>query len=103
MHYLTDTRPFLFNPWPRQYNNVLQQVITDAEQRRPYLPVAVMQKGPPKRNKNASYIRDYIISKSYTLIWQSDLYEIWLPPWMTQLTAAANPDTLSPTGTNDQR
>ena len=100
LHYLTHTRPYMYNPWPWSFDTPsMQQHLQRAEARGGALPVLVREKcqlinfvlPDPEWNqtdaeddffhKNAKVqlIQDFMERHHYQVVWESDQYQILVP------------------------
>lgn len=96
LHFLTKTRPYLYNSWPDssppyQFKQALAKAIKEKTQ----LPILVRAKfntrefyWPRKnivdttseiQNENRATIDDFINRNNYTLVWENDFFEILKP------------------------
>lgn len=99
LHYLTKTKPYLFNPWPALSMNPVS--ISRAEREIEVLPVLVRGKGVDgykwteasdiwdradvedvdghHKPELVALIQDFIKRHSYYIVWENDLFAIYLP------------------------
>lgn len=101
VHYLTRTRPYLYNPWVWTYDpGNMERKFERAERERPYLPVVVRDKSmlphwyeyyPDWNNENApeSYLHNnkkimlinrFLTRHRYRKVWENDVLQILVPP-----------------------
>lgn len=101
LHFLTETRPYLGNPWPWTYDpENLQRHLNYSHHINPVLPVIVRDKGTVGKwqyqyedwdnsNSTESYshkngrilaINEFIQGNGYSVVWENDLFQILLPP-----------------------
>ena len=100
IHYLTHTRPYLYNPWPWCYDteNMAQHFLR-AEREIKVLPVIVRDKmmifnwakyypdwdneqaeeGYFHRNKKVRLIRQFIKKHHYQVVWENNVFQILIP------------------------
>ena len=106
MHFLTRTRPYLYNPWVWTYDpSNMERKFREAEAEHKELPVVVRDKSmlpkwyeyyPDWNNENAeeSYthknrkiilINRFLTRNGYKVVWENDVFQILLPPQKTVL------------------
>ena len=97
LHYLTRTKPYLYNPWLYLYDkSLLDKALLRAEKEHPDLPVVVLQKfkglwidwpdgysdsymaDDANKGKNL-LINKFLRKYAYEKVWTNGYYEIWLP------------------------
>lgn len=104
LHYLTHTRPYMYNPWPWSFDTAaLQLHLSRAEKRNNKLPVLVREKtqlidftapDPDWDNTRASdnfghkntkvqIIHDFIRRHNYKTVWEDENFQILLPQQTT--------------------
>jgi hypothetical protein len=98
VHFLMETRPYLYNPWPILYLPVeFKKCLDKARRERPELPLAVLAKiemrssGWPKSGSvnnsetakaDRVILRNFLEEEKYEKIWENDIFEIFSPPAM---------------------
>ena len=106
VHFLTRTRPYLYNPWVWTYDpSNMERKFREAEAEHKELPVVVRDKSmlpkwyeyyPDWNNENAeeSYthknrkiilINRFLTRNGYKVVWENDVVQILLPPQKTVL------------------
>jgi hypothetical protein len=96
VHFLTGTRPYLYNPWPILYLPVeFKKCLDKARRERPELPPAVLAKiemrssgWPGSGSVNSSetaragraILYDFLEKEKYEKIWENGVFEILAPP-----------------------
>jgi hypothetical protein len=96
VHFLTGTRPYLYNPWPILYLPVeFKKYLDKARQERPELPLAVLAKietrssgwpgsgsvnGSETAKANRAILRNFLEEEKYEKIWENRAFEIFSPP-----------------------
>lgn len=96
-HYLTETKPYLSNPWPDIYtSNLLREAIDNSKKNVDGLPVVVLQKVNMRDNswpENAhesysltssnepknKYLQDFLNEFKYKTVWENDAFCIMKP------------------------
>ena len=100
LHFLTCTRPYLYNPWVWTYDSKnMEYQFQRAEQEHSQLPVIVRDKSimpqwykyDPNwnnvfaeetylhKNKKIKLFNDFVIRHHYNLIWENEVFQILLP------------------------
>lgn len=100
IHYLTHTRPYLYNPWVFTYDpDALERKLNKAENEREKLPVMVRDKGIPSlwyeqdefwddrnapedyfhNNRKLNLIHSFIARHKYHVVWENEVFQILLP------------------------
>ncbi len=99
LYYLTETKPYLANPWPWTYDPENLQKQFEKAEKRYMLPVLVWDKSSilswpetysdfdnenaPEnywhKNKRVMLIKEFIKRHDYKLEWQNELFQIWIP------------------------
>lgn len=100
LYYLTETKPYLYNPWPWTYDpDNLEKQIRRAEREHNYLPVLVRDKSCTgkwpepddgwdntdmkdsymHKNKRIVSIQNFIKRNKYSVVWENSLFQIMLP------------------------
>lgn len=106
VHFLTRTRPYLYNPWVWTYDpSNMERKFREAEAEHKELPVVVRDKSmlpkwyeyyPDWNNENAeeSYthknrkiilINRFLTRNGYKVVWENEVFQILLPPQKTVL------------------
>lgn len=101
VHFLTKTRPYLYNPWVWTYDPTnMERKFKEAEQDHKHLPVVLRDKSMlPKwyeyypdwnndkapesylhKNKKIVLINRFLSEHGYKLVWESDVFQILVPP-----------------------
>lgn len=101
VHFLTKTRPYLYNPWVWTYDPTnMERKFEEAERSHKQLPVVVRDKSMlPKwyeyypdwnndkapesylhKNKKIVIINRFLSEHGYKLVWESDVFQILVPP-----------------------
>lgn len=99
LHYLTQTKPYAYNPWLYLYDkDLLREALSRAGRERQALPVVVLQKfkglwidwpdgysddymaNDANKGKNL-LINRFLHKNKYLKIWTNGYYEIWLPEY----------------------
>jgi hypothetical protein len=96
VHFLTGTRPYLYNPWPILYLPVeLKKYLDRARRERPELPLAVLAKSETRSSgwpgsgsvndsetakANRAILRNFLEEEKYEKIWENEVFAIFSPP-----------------------
>jgi len=101
VHFLTKTRPYLYNPWVWTYDPTnMEAKFYKAEKEHAYLPVVVRDKSmlpewynyypdwnndkAPEsylhKNKKIVLINRFMSKNGYKLVWENDIFQILIPP-----------------------
>lgn len=99
-HYLTDTKPFMKNPWPWLYDSdIFVEELNASYQEIGKLPVIVQQKvntinsNWPQNIKVENYfdyknnskrngqLSEFIAKHNYRMVWENDAFKIMIPPY----------------------
>ncbi|WP_455498858.1 hypothetical protein [Coprobacter sp.] len=97
LHYLTKTKPYVYNPWVYLYDKtLLRKALLHAEKEHASLPVVVLQKfkglwidwpdgysdgymaDDANKGKNL-LIKEFLKKNEYKKTWTNGYYEIWIP------------------------
>ncbi|MBL7743349.1 MAG: glycosyltransferase family 39 protein [Chitinophagaceae bacterium] len=99
-HYMTDTKPYMKNPWPYLYEpEIFRSELELARSKNDRLPVVIFQKIKTmgsgsdwpsessmhdeewqRRNKNRnSYINDFLQKNNYKEVWSNLIFKIYIP------------------------
>lgn len=100
IHYLTHTRPYLYNPWIFTYDSeALERKFNKAETEHKKLPVMVRDKSIPPhwyepydywddnnapetffhKNRKLDLIHSFIARHNYRVVWENEVFQILLP------------------------
>jgi hypothetical protein len=98
-HYLTDTKPFMKNPWPWLYDSdIFERELNTSYQEIGKLPVIVQQKvntinsNWPQNIKIENYfdyknnskrngqLSEFMVKHNYRIVWENDAFRIIIPP-----------------------
>lgn len=100
IHYLTQTRPYMYNPWPWSFDTASMKLhMQKAEERDRSLPVLLREKTQmidftladsywdstdvadnfSHKNAKVKLIQDFIHRHGYRIVWQDQHYQILLP------------------------
>jgi hypothetical protein len=90
LHFLTKTRPYLYNAWPMELYSPhqLEEALQKATKERQYLPVVVKGKEvettPGTDSEKRTYamraiIDEFLEHNRYSLVWKNSLFEILAP------------------------
>ena len=105
LHYLTRTKPYLYNPWPWTYDaDNMERQFLRAEKERDTLPVVIREKGVlpgslwleeaagwnredlpdtySYKSKKIALINQFLKKHDYKLVWENHVFQIWLPDSM---------------------
>lgn len=101
VHYLTGTRPYLYNAWPMLHSPEAFKYCLDkataehplpvvaratASTLNPYWPdrtgEARLTPGPPRHLMNRELMAQFISTNHYNLVWSNSFFEILIPPRM---------------------
>lgn len=101
IHFLTQTRPYLYNSWIWTYDpSIIKKQLDKAKVQRKNLPVLVREKSKigdwynyddtwnndsvedsyEHKNIKISIINDFIVYNGYHVIWENEVFQILLPP-----------------------
>jgi hypothetical protein len=96
VHFLTNTQPYLYNPWPILYLPVeFKKYLDKARRERPEFPLAVLAKvetrssGWPRSGSvnntetakaDRAILRAFFEEEKYEKIWENGAFEIFAPP-----------------------
>ena len=102
IHFLTDTRPYMYNSWPWIYDSAsFKKKLATAQRHRAELPVVLLQKfetivkfSEPQQDymsrnsKNTYYhnnniaatMQNFLEENDYKLSWSNDYFDIYIPP-----------------------
>jgi len=93
-YYLTDTRPYMHNSWPWQYNDaVFKEELYKSLQETHTFPVVIMQKRstlgnnwPDNYSENYTFrprtladMNDFLNTYQYRQVWENDFFKIYIP------------------------
>lgn len=97
LHYLTHTRPYMYNPWPWSFDtSAMRYYLQKAEARGEALPILVREKGQianftsydpdwdnikakddfGHKNAKIKLIQDFIKRHNYKVIWESETFQV---------------------------
>lgn len=100
IHFLTKTRPYLYNPWVWSYDpDNMERQFLRAEQENPILPVIVRDKSLPPhwyeldpdwdnehtaetyfhKNKKIRLIHQFIQRHHYKVVWENEVFQLLIP------------------------
>lgn len=107
-HYMTDTKPYMKNPWPYLYEpEIFKQELNSAQAGIVGLPVVIMQKIKTigsgstwpsaatmhdeewihrNRRRNA-YVDEFLATNNYKEVWSNQIFKMYIPPQLTQVAA----------------
>ncbi|WP_115461665.1 glycosyltransferase family 39 protein [Winogradskyella aurantiaca] len=102
IHFLTDTKPYMYNSWPWIYDSLsFKKKLFSAQKNRDELPVILMQKfetivkfSEPRpdylsstsensyyhNNNIAAIMEDFLNKNNYSLSWSNNYFDIYIPP-----------------------
>ena len=99
LHFLTKTKPYLYNSWPDLYtHSSFEKALKKAERERAKLPIIVRAKSQTRISRwpkervefkdfesndeiaNRTSINKFIEDNRYSLLWENDFFEILVPP-----------------------